>query len=131
MSSTITHVEGRFAGSGGLELFRQSWRPAVTPKAVLVNLHGLGDHSGLYPELVEYMVARELAVHTFDLRGNGRCRKAWVVEKSEHPLEGLTPLLAVVDRTETPAVRSFFSETAWAGSSPSTTRPAGPTACVG
>ncbi len=101
MSSTITHVEGRFAGSGGLELFRQSWRPAVTPKAVLVNLHGLGDHSGLYPELVEYMVARELAVHTFDLRGNGRSagQRAYV-ENFEEYLEDLTRFFAVVDRDD-------------------------------
>lgn len=72
MSPTVTHAEGRFAGRGGLELFRQTWRPPGPPRAVVVNLHGLGDHSGLYPTLVEYLVGREMAVQSFDLRGNGR-----------------------------------------------------------
>lgn len=72
MSGTITHAEGRFAGRGGLGLYRQSWRPSGAPRAVVVNLHGLGDHSGLYPTLVEYLVGRDLAVQSFDLRGNGR-----------------------------------------------------------
>jgi alpha-beta hydrolase superfamily lysophospholipase len=72
VSGTITHAEGRFAGRGGLGLYRQSWRPPGTPRAVVVNLHGLGDHSGLYPTLVECLVGRDLAVQSFDLRGNGR-----------------------------------------------------------
>ena len=72
MSGTAIHAEGRFAGRGGLELFRQSWRPAGNARAVLANIHGLGDHSGLYPALVDYMTGRNMAVHSFDLRGNGR-----------------------------------------------------------
>jgi alpha-beta hydrolase superfamily lysophospholipase len=72
MTDIATHAEGRFAGHGGLDLFRQSWRPAVTPRAVVVNLHGLGDHSSLYPTLVDHLVAREMVVQSFDLRGNGR-----------------------------------------------------------
>jgi len=72
VSGTVTHTEGRFAGRGGLGLYRQSWRPPGAPRAVVVNLHGLGDHSSLYPTLVEYLVGRDLAVQSFDLRGNGR-----------------------------------------------------------
>ena len=72
MSGTITHAEGRFAGRGGLGLYRQSWRPPGAPRAIVVNLHGLGDHSGLYLTLVDYLVGRDLAVQSFDLRGNGR-----------------------------------------------------------
>ena len=101
MSRTVTHVEGRFAGSGGLDLYRQSWRSTPTPKAVSVNLHGLGDHSGLYPELVDYMVAREMAVHTFDLRGNGRSAGArGHVEDWGEYLEDLTSFLGLVDRDD-------------------------------
>jgi alpha-beta hydrolase superfamily lysophospholipase len=74
LGTTIVHTEGRFAGRGGLQLFRQSWRPPpeAPPRATLVNVHGLGDHSSLYPTLVEHMVGREIVVHSFDLRGNGR-----------------------------------------------------------
>ena len=72
MTGTLTHAEGRFAGRGGLGLYRQSWRPPGAPRAVVVNLHGLGDHSGLYPTLVEYLVGRRSGgLQSFDLRGNG------------------------------------------------------------
>jgi alpha-beta hydrolase superfamily lysophospholipase len=72
LNGTPTHAEGRFAGRGGLDLFRQSWHPDGPARAALVNVHGLGDHSGLYPALVEHMVGRKMGVHSFDLRGNGR-----------------------------------------------------------
>jgi alpha-beta hydrolase superfamily lysophospholipase len=67
------HLETTFRGADGLELFRQHWRPATRPvRAVLINVHGLGDHSSLYPTLPEHFVPRGWAVHAFDLRGNGR-----------------------------------------------------------
>jgi alpha-beta hydrolase superfamily lysophospholipase len=69
---TRGYVESTFAGAGGLPLFRRSWRPPTPPRAVLINLHGLGDHSGLYGALADRMVASGFAVHAFDLRGNGR-----------------------------------------------------------
>lgn len=69
----MEHATGHFRGVGGVELFRQQWRPAgVLPRSALINLHGLGDHSGLYPTVVEHFVSRGYAVHAFDLRGNGR-----------------------------------------------------------
>lgn len=64
--------EGRFSGAGGLSLYWQSWQPAATVRAVVINVHGLGDHSGLYPTVVEHFTARGLAVYSPDLRGNGR-----------------------------------------------------------
>ena len=66
------HTEGRFLGAGGARLYRQVWRPAGATRAALVNLHGLGDHSGLYPTVVDHFTARGVVVHAPDLRGNGR-----------------------------------------------------------
>jgi alpha-beta hydrolase superfamily lysophospholipase len=66
------YAEGTVAGSHGLLLFRRSWHPAAAPRAVLLNLHGLGDHSGLYGALSDGMIASGFAVHALDLRGNGR-----------------------------------------------------------
>lgn len=65
-------LEESFLGSGGLTLFRRAWRPDGVPRAVLVNLHGLGDHSGLYPMVSDHFVPQGFAVHAPDLRGNGR-----------------------------------------------------------
>lgn len=64
--------EATFRAPDGAALFRRVWHPAGPPRCVLVNVHGLGDHSGLYPALAEYFPPRGWALHAFDLRGNGR-----------------------------------------------------------
>lgn len=68
----MEHREGSFVGAGGLELFSQSWRPAGETRAVLAIVHGMGEHSGRYGNVVEALVPRGYAVHGFDLRGYGR-----------------------------------------------------------
>ena len=65
-------LEGTFTGARGLALFRRTWRPTGPSRAGLINLHGLGDHSGLYPMVGAHMTARGIVVHAPDLRGNGR-----------------------------------------------------------
>lgn len=68
----MRHATGMFEGEGGIRLFRQGWLPDSPPRALVVNLHGLGDHSGLYEPLVSHMLRAGFAVHSFDARGNGR-----------------------------------------------------------
>lgn len=67
----MPYASGHFTGAGGIELFWQGWRPDH-PRMVMINVHGLGDHSGLYPMLPEHLVPRGVAVYAFDTRGNGR-----------------------------------------------------------
>jgi len=95
------HREAWFGGAGGLSLFRQTWHPAGATRAVLINVHGLGDHSGLYPTLVEHCTARGIAVHAFDVRGNGRSpgQRAYV-ERWEQYREDLGRFIAVVREEE-------------------------------
>ena len=95
------HLEGWFAGAGGLSLFRRTWRPDGPTTAILINVHGLGDHSGLYPTLVEHFTARGIAVYAPDLRGNGRSpgQRAYV-ERWDEYREDLERFVAVVRREE-------------------------------
>jgi len=67
-----TATEEWFQGAGGVRLFCRHARAAGTPRAVLVSLHGLGDHSGLYPMLPEAALPLSLEIFAPDLRGNGR-----------------------------------------------------------
>src|SRR3954469_19925532 len=71
--ASVRHLEGRFTGSAGARLFYQAWVPALgSPRAVLVNLHGLGDHSSLYPSLAGRVPASGIPLYAYDMRGNGR-----------------------------------------------------------
>jgi alpha-beta hydrolase superfamily lysophospholipase len=54
-----------------MDLYWQHWGPEH-PRAVLINVHGLGDHSGMYPSIAEWFPPRGVAVYAFDTRGNGR-----------------------------------------------------------
>jgi alpha-beta hydrolase superfamily lysophospholipase len=68
----MEHHEGWYYGAGGARLYCRTWRPADAARAVVIALHGLGDHSGLYPMLGESLVPRGITVRAPDLRGNGR-----------------------------------------------------------
>ena len=94
-------IEGHFTGSGGVRLFRRTWRPAGEARGVVINLHGLGDHSGLYPTLVDHLTARGFAVHAPDLRGNGRSpgQRAYIASWDELR-EDLGALVDLVRRDE-------------------------------
>jgi alpha-beta hydrolase superfamily lysophospholipase len=99
---------GEFSGAAGLPLFRRRWRPDTAPRAVVANIHGLGDHSGLYPALVDHLIARGIAVHSPDLRGNGRSpgRRAYIASWGEFR-EDLRCFLDLV-RAEEPGCPIFL-----------------------
>ncbi len=68
----MEHREGIFRGAGGIELYYQRWRPEGEPRAALAIVHGFGEHSGRYPNVVKHFVPRGYAVYGFDHRGHGR-----------------------------------------------------------
>ena len=52
-----------YEGAGGTRLYCRSW-PLAAPRATLIALHGLGDHSGLYPMIGETLAAQGITVLT-------------------------------------------------------------------
>ncbi|MBD2567294.1 alpha/beta hydrolase [Anabaena lutea] len=68
----IYHSVGTFKGVGGLDLYYQNWNPEGKVRAILVLVHGLGGHSGLYKNIVEHLLPKQYAVYGLDLRGHGR-----------------------------------------------------------
>ncbi len=68
----MEHQEDTVLVPDGNELYRQSWRPEGTPRAVLTVIHGFGEHSGRYGNLVHHFVPKGYAVHALDQRGHGR-----------------------------------------------------------
>ncbi len=78
------HLESRFTAVDGLEIYTQTWL-ADQPRAHLVLVHGLGEHSGRYQNYVDYFVPRGYTLHGADARGHGRSGgKRGYVERFEH-----------------------------------------------
>ena len=70
--SNVKHSKGIFRGSGGINLFFQSWLPEGVPVASVVIVHGWGEHSDRYSNVVEYLMPYGYAIYGFDQRGHGR-----------------------------------------------------------
>lgn len=68
----MKHLDGQFKGRGDLNLYYQCWLPADEPKAILLVVHGLAEHSGRYSNLVNYFVPRGYGVYGYDQRGHGK-----------------------------------------------------------
>ncbi|HCW75158.1 MAG TPA: alpha/beta hydrolase [Candidatus Marinimicrobia bacterium] len=68
----LKHEATMFDARDGARLFRQNWYPEGKPKAVMVIVHGLAEHSTRYRHVAEFLCAHDIAVETFDLRGHGQ-----------------------------------------------------------
>jgi acylglycerol lipase len=66
------HLEGYLNGPRQEKIFYQAWLPVGEAKAVLLLLHGLGEHSGRYQNFVQYFVSRGYAVYAADHIGHGK-----------------------------------------------------------
>ncbi|MEB3232738.1 MAG: alpha/beta hydrolase [Leptolyngbyaceae bacterium] len=70
--TTMYYTEGQFIGNQGLPLYYQYWQLHQTPRAIVVLIHGLGSHSGLFFNIVDWLLPQGYIVYGFDLRGHGR-----------------------------------------------------------
>ncbi len=66
------HSEGSFTAMDGLSIFHQTWLPTGTPTAVVMLVHGLGEHSGRYAHVADALTDAGVAVHALDHRGHGK-----------------------------------------------------------
>jgi acylglycerol lipase len=64
--------EARFKGTKGIEIHRRTWVPDKAPKAVVVLVHGLGEHSGRYAHVAQALTDAGCAVYAMDHRGHGK-----------------------------------------------------------
>jgi alpha-beta hydrolase superfamily lysophospholipase len=68
----MEHREGHFTTPDGFNIYTQAWLPDDKPHAIMLIVHGLGEHSGRYANYVNYFVPRGYALYGFDTRGHGR-----------------------------------------------------------
>ena len=66
------HQSGQLLATDQTKLFYQSWHPDSEPRAIVIIVHGLGAHSGIFSHMAEFLSDRQFAVYALDLRGHGR-----------------------------------------------------------
>ena len=93
----MKHNTGYFKGLEQLDLYYQSWCPESDPRAVLLIVHGLAEHSGRYKNLVDDLVPRGYALYALDHRGHGHSdgQRAYV-ERFTHYLQDLDTFFEMV-----------------------------------
>ncbi len=68
----MNHIEGKFIGVRNTQIFYQAWLPEGDVKAVLPIVHGLGEHSGRYLNVVNHFVPLGYVVYGLDHIGHGK-----------------------------------------------------------
>jgi acylglycerol lipase len=104
----IERGSGRLAGVGGLELYRRFWRSGRAdsdpPSAVIVLVHGAGEHSGRYEHVAERLVDDGYAVHALDHRGHGRSQgPRALIDRVDHAVTDLDALVSAAVQHESAA----------------------------
>lgn len=65
--------QGTFSGKGNIEIFYEKWI-AERAKAIVVIVHGLGEHSGRYSNIIETASGKGISFYALDHRGHGRSK---------------------------------------------------------
>lgn len=106
--ASCRHEEGRFVGERGIEIYYQSWAPLGKPRAILVLTHGIGEHSGRYAHVADYLTRNGYALWACDLRGHGKSGgKRGHVDKFDDYLADISRLIRIAGRA--PASRTFLT----------------------
>lgn len=68
----MKHETGSLAAGDNTALFTQAWLPEGAPRAGVLLVHGVAEHSGRYAHVAAFLTGRGYAVYTLDLRGHGK-----------------------------------------------------------
>lgn len=68
----MQHREDTLAGAAGHAIYFQYWTPEQAPRALLLVVHGAGEHSARYAALAEIFCAAGYAVAALDHVGHGK-----------------------------------------------------------
>ncbi|HEY5751195.1 MAG TPA: lysophospholipase [Chryseolinea sp.] len=71
MQTLAQPLTATFDVSNGLKVFYRHWKPADSPKAVMVIVHGFNSHSGYYQWTANQLADSGYETYALDLRGRG------------------------------------------------------------
>lgn len=93
----MRHIDGMFTSVRDLRVYHQAWLPDGEIKAIIFIIHGLGEHSGRYVNVVNHFVPLGYAVYSFDNIGHGRSDDGReVIERFEDLTAPIKQVLALI-----------------------------------
>lgn len=97
-----------FNGKNGTRIFMRSWHPTVSPRAVVVIVHGVNSHSGQYFWAAEQLQAAGFIVYAYDHRGRGKSEgERFYIDNVTDYTDDLGTLIALVKSRE-PGLKVFL-----------------------
>lgn len=93
----MNHKELTWKAADGIDIYGQAWWNE-NPKASMILVHGMGEHSGRYSEYAQFLANHGIAVIAYDHRGHGKSGgKRGHTPSYEILLEGITDALKQSD----------------------------------
>jgi len=68
----VKYTEFEFSVEGGAVLYAKEWQPATKSRGVICLIHGVGEHSGRYVNMAQYLTQAGYVLLAFDQRGHGK-----------------------------------------------------------
>lgn len=101
-------TENSLTTPDGSTLYTINWQPAGTPRAIVLLVHGIGEHSRRYDHVAQALTAAGYAVYALDHRGHGRSSGARVNFKSfDEPVADLKLYFDTI-RAQHPYLKIFL-----------------------
>lgn len=102
-----TEKTDTFTSHDGLNIFYRHY-PASNERARLVIAHGLGEHSGRYGNVVDWLLPKEITIWALDHRGHGRSegKRGHILNFEQYLLD--LRLMVKLAREELPDNRKVF-----------------------
>ncbi|MEX2104963.1 MAG: alpha/beta fold hydrolase, partial [Bacilli bacterium] len=103
-----SYISGYYTGTNGVNLYYHGWVPAE-PRALMVLIHGAGEHSGRYSHIGEECLLHQIAFIAPDLRGFGQSGGSrGHINRFHEYLDDLQILITLL-QSQYPAVPLFLS----------------------
>lgn len=108
MQSQAALSTSTFEVNDGQKVFYRNWKPAGSPKAVVVIVHGFNSHSGYYQWTAEQLTASNYEVYALDLRGRGNSDGERYYIQDFNDLVGDIDELVSIAKTAHPDLQVFL-----------------------
>ena len=102
------HSENYFEGDGETQIYYQAWATLRKPKATLVLVHGIGEHSGRYTHVADHMARMGFTMWAIDLRGHGKSGgKRGHVDRFDNYIADVGRMIGIA-KEHNPTIKTFL-----------------------